>query len=93
MVCKHWNWESNFCELKEITINLDDLDDCEQTCPDYSPRERSKTVQCDSCATELDLQECKKVEIKNREYVKCFVCGTVVHLKRDDENLTDGIRD
>jgi len=88
-VCQHWDSEHYFCSRKERTVNPDELSDCAQTCPDYMPRRKSKTVTCNRCGTEFEPHENEKVKVKNREYDTCPVCG--VGLERDDETLSKGI--
>ena len=87
MTCKHWRQEDSFCVQKGKTINFDELSDCAETCLDFSPSKKLTMMKCTSCSSEFPLTENNRVEVKNKEYIKCSSCGAVVNLKRNDGTL------
>lgn len=47
---------------------------------------------CDSCGSEFELTKTNKIDVKNKQYVKCKNCGSIINLERDDETLGIGYR-
>ena len=91
MICKHWNPQTYFCNCEQKTVNPDDLGTCQEICENYVPVKKDVTVVCMSCGNEFLFNEKKKLEIEQREFAICPVCGHV-NMKTDDECLSRGLK-
>ena len=87
MLCCHWNNESYYCNVKNRVINPEESSVCEE-CLNYEASKKPKTFFCYNCEAEFELTEDRKVQVKDKEFPKCPICGEVIGIKRDDRMIS-----
>jgi hypothetical protein len=72
--------------VKTRVINPEETNVCVE-CTSYKPINNQKMF-CNNCEKEFELTKDNWVQIKDKEFPKCPVCGNVIGIERDDSMLS-----